>query len=88
MLAPTGSPWALNSNSKYFPNREELLLRNVFALPNDSSKGLVAKTMSFVCWIDESLPPDTLAMYCMIRFAASVLPAPDSPEMITHWLSL
>jgi hypothetical protein len=38
--------------------------------------------------MDESLPPDTLAMYCMIRLAASVLPAPDSPEMITHWLSL
>lgn len=30
----------------------------------------------------------TAAMYCMMRFAASVLPAPDSPEMMTHWFSL
>lgn len=88
MWAPTGSPLELNSSSRYFPKREELLLRRVFALPNDSSRGLVARTMSLVCWMDESEPPEALAMYCIIRFAASVFPAPDSPEMITHWLSL
>jgi len=40
---------------------------------------LVARTMSLTSWICEEAPPDTLAMYCMIRFAASVFPAPDSP---------
>ena len=88
MFAPTGSPWALNWISRYLPNRDELLFRNVFALPKDSNSGLVASTMSFISWIEELLPPDTFAIYCIIRFAASVLPAPDSPEMITHWLSL
>lgn len=88
MLAPTGSPCALNCSSRYFPNRDELLFLNVFAFPKDSSSGFVARTMSLVCCMDESLPPDTLAMYCIIRFAASVFPAPDSPEMMTHWLSL
>ena len=28
------------------------------------------------------------AMYCMKIFDASVLPAPDSPVMSTHWFSL
>lgn len=28
--------------------------------------------------------PHTLAMYCIITLDASVLPAPDSPVMITH----
>ena len=31
--------------------------------------------------------PQLFAMYCIINLEASVLPAPDSPEMITHWLS-
>ena len=32
-------------------------------------------------------PPDTFAMYCMMYLAATVLPAPDSPLMMTHWFS-
>ena len=84
MFAPTGSPWALNCSSRYFPNREELLFLKVFAFPKLSSNGFVASTISLISEMDESVPPETLAMYCMIRFAASVLPAPDSPEMITH----
>lgn len=84
MFAPTGSPCALKWISRYFPNRDELLFLSVFAFPKDSSKGLVASTMSLISWIDELLPPETLAMYCISRFAASVFPAPDSPEMMTH----
>jgi hypothetical protein len=37
--------------------------------------------------LEPSLVPLTAAMYCMMRLAASVLPAPDSPEMMTHWFS-
>lgn len=44
--------------------------------------------MSLISWIEELVPPETFAMYCISRFAASVFPAPDSPEMITHWFSL
>jgi len=88
MFAPTGSPCELKWISRYLPNLDELLFRNVFALPKDSSNGFVASTMSLISWIDELDPLDTLAMYCISRFAASVLPAPDSPEMMTHWFSL
>jgi len=28
---------------------------------------------------------DVLAMYCRISLEASVLPAPDSPDISTHW---
>ena len=28
---------------------------------------------------------DVLAMYCKISLDASVLPAPDSPDINTHW---
>lgn len=48
MLAPTGSPCALKWISRYFPNREELLFLNVFALPKDSSNGFVASTISLI----------------------------------------
>jgi hypothetical protein len=77
------------NNSEYCEHtcRLELLLRSVFAHPKLSSNGFVAKTMSLISWMLLSCPPDTAAMYCIIRFAASVLPAPDSPEMMTHWFS-
>lgn len=32
--------------------------------------------------------PDTSDTYCMINLDASVLPAPDSPDMIIHWSTL
>ena len=67
--------------------RLELLFLRVLAHPKLSNSGLVARTMSLISLILLSCPPDTAAMYCMIRFAASVFPAPDSPEMMTHWFS-
>lgn len=66
--------------------RLELSFLKVFAQPKLSNKGLVARTISLM----PSIPPDpgsaalTAAMYCMILLAASVFPAPDSPDMMTH----
>jgi hypothetical protein len=68
--------------------RDELSFLSVFAHPKLSNRGLVAKTISLIPSIPLPVsPPDTAAMYCMILLAASVFPAPDSPEMITHWFS-
>jgi hypothetical protein len=65
--------------------RDELSFLNVFAHPKLSSKGLVAKTISLIPSIPLPVsPPETAAIYCIILLAASVFPAPDSPEMITH----
>lgn len=70
----------------YFPNRDELSLRVVLALPNASKAGLVAK----IC-LSTSLASSretlvfpfpsaeggfTEAMYRMINLADSVFPAP------------
>ena len=70
--------------------RLELLLRSVLAQPKLSNSGFVASTMSLMSPMSRSLasPVETAAMYCMMRLAASVLPAPLSPEMMTHWFSL
>ena len=68
--------------------RLELLFRRVLAHPKLSSNGLVARTISFISLMLLSSPPETAAMYCIMRLAASVLPAPDSPDMMTHWFSL
>jgi hypothetical protein len=57
----------------------ELLFLKVFAHPKLSSSGLVARTISLISLIEEDPSPDTVATYCMILFAASVFPAPDSP---------
>ena len=89
MVAPTGAPCVSNITSRYLPCRELLLFRSVLAQPKLSSSGLVARTMSLMLLMPVARPsPETAAMYCMMRLAASVFPAPDSPEMITHWLSL
>lgn len=42
MYAPRIAPDSSNCISKCFPKREELLLRSVFAFPNDSSTGFVS----------------------------------------------
>lgn len=62
---------------------------NVFAHPKLSNNGFVANTISRIPSIPcPPCPALTAAIYCMIRFAASVFPAPDSPEIMTHWFSL
>lgn len=62
-----------------------MLFRSVLAHPKLSSKGFVASTMSLISWIWEDAELETFAMYCIIRFAASVLPAPDSPLQRLAW---
>ena len=64
----------------YFPNLEELSLRLVLALPKASRTGLDLSSLSFTM--------STLAFFlvvaamnCNTFFDASVLPAPDSPEI-------
>ena len=88
MLPAQGSNRELNLISKYLPCLEELLFLKVFAQPKDSNNGFVAKTISLIFPMDSECVDDAAAMYCIILFAASVLPAPDSPEIITHWFSL
>ena len=62
-----------------FPNRDELLFRSVFALPNASRIGLLMRMRSSGPTVD--VLPAISAMYCRHCFVHSVLPAPDSPEM-------
>ena len=62
-------------------NRDELLFLTVFAFPKASKRGLDFKITSLTCsavWP----PPETADKYSMINFAATVLPAPDSPLKI------
>ena len=73
-----------------FPKRDELLLRVVFALPMGSISGLVAITRSatLAAAEDVALSCVTTPRCAMHSFIASVLPAPDSPEMRTDWLRM
>eukprot|EP00834_Sanchytrium_tribonematis_P007734 NODE_750_length_4219_cov_1.247330.p4 type:complete len:104 gc:universal NODE_750_length_4219_cov_1.247330:1355-1044(-) len=89
MMLPIGKPRKSNTIFKYFPNLLELLFLKVLAFPNASSKGFVAKIMSFKCVIFVSFVflIETSAMYCKILLALSVLPAPLSPLMIEHWFA-
>ena len=76
------TPFAENCTSKCLPKRDELLLRIVFALPSASITGLVC--ISRIATSSETRFPlvcDTSPMYVRQIFIASVLPAPDSPEM-------
>ncbi|KAH3684685.1 hypothetical protein WICPIJ_004350 [Wickerhamomyces pijperi] len=86
----TGSNASLKLISKYFPCLDELLFLSVLAHPKDSKSGFVASTMSLMYWIcpEDCSDPETEEIYCMILLAASVFPAPDSPEIMTHWDSL
>ncbi len=66
------------------PKRELLSLRTVLAHPNASVIGCDLYTRS-------SSPCDALdtyRRYCRMKRALSVLPAPDSPEMTSAWLTL
>lgn len=66
--------------SMYFPNREELLLRKVLALPKLSSRGLESRIwFSMLGPMRLAVLPQMVEMNCKIFLVASVLPAPDSP---------
>src|SRR5271154_2887964 len=75
--------------SIYFPNREELSFLVVFAFPNASMMGFVAKICSSVWLIPPGVVPtfrrfgffgsSTVAKYLIMYFALTVFPAPDSP---------
>jgi hypothetical protein len=82
-----------------FPKRLELSFLNVLAFPNASRMGLVLSTrcsssptasseaaalalVSTTCAVSIAV---MRARYDMINFVASVLPAPDSPEMMMAW---
>ena len=71
----------------YLPKRDELLLRTVVALPNASSTGFdwISRSFTECSWPRLKRSPDTAATYSMIFFAASVLPAPDSPDTRIAW---
>ena len=64
------------------PHLLELSFLKVLALPNDSRRGFADKTRvdRSLVWADPVAV--TVARYCMISFVASVLPAPDSPEIM------
>lgn len=55
-----------------------LLFRTVFALPKASKSGLDSK-MTFFTFCTCVPPPLIFAMYDIMYFAETVLPAPDSP---------
>lgn len=63
------------------PKRDELLLREVRALPKASRRGLVAITwLATRFWLPLML---TTAKYCIMILTDSVFPAPDSPDTST-----
>ena len=68
--------YSLKWISRYLPNRLELLFLTVFALPNDSSKGLASSICSVTILLADLL---TAARYCIISFVVSVFPDPLSP---------
>ena len=59
-------------------NLDELLFLTVLAFPNASRSGLDFRITSFTCCA-VSPPPETADKYSIMNFAATVLPAPDSP---------
>ncbi len=66
----------------YFPNLEELSFRKVLAFPKASSKGLQFKILSSIGTNPILFrAPWILVRKAMHRFALSVFPAPDSPEI-------
>ena len=82
---PLGVPNLSKRSSKYLPKRLLLLFRSVFALPKASSRGFDSRKTFFTrSTSDEPVPAEQSAKYVWMCFDASVLPAPDSPEMMTH----
>ena len=89
--------------SMNFPNLLELSFLTVFAFPKAVIKNLVNREqnhessldlpsrMGFVCRILSSISeclPLMAARYCRMSLVLSVLPAPDSPLITTHWFCL
>ena len=74
-------PVAENCRVRNLPKRDELLFQTVRALPKFSMIGFVWRTRLCRSPPDE----DTAARYLSRIFAVSVLPAPDSPDIITDW---
>ena len=81
IVAPTIAQLGENCSEMYFPKRDELWLRCVFAQPNASVRGCDV-------WMRisrSSVALETKRRYCSTKRALSVLPAPDSPLMTTAW---
>ena len=79
MAAPLILSSSSNKISVNLPNLDELSFLTVLALPNASNNGFVSKT----CFSTPLVPSSCFAecaKYCMMCFAVSVFPAPDSPE--------
>eukprot|EP00966_Prymnesium_polylepis_P312700 7225816-Prymnesium_polylepis.1 len=72
----------LKCTSTHLPNRLELLLRLVLALPSTSSRRDAQR--SCLC-SDPVRSPHTSTRKLSVCFVASVLPAPDSPLMRMAW---
>lgn len=80
----------------YLPKRDELSFLVVFAFPNASMMGFVARIWRSVSDMpslsfDAFLFPgrsgsSTVAKYRIMYFAETVLPAPDSPDTMMVWL--
>jgi hypothetical protein len=75
-------PDAENWSVRNLPKRDELLFQTVRALPKFSMMGFVCSTR---LWRSPPAVAETAARYCSKILAVSVLPAPDSPEMMTDW---
>jgi len=76
--------YSLKCTSRYFPNRDELSLRTVLALPKLSSRGDASSICSVIRLEGDLF---TAAKYCITSFVDSVFPEPLSPEITTTWLS-
>ena len=85
MKAPCIRPVELNCSVRNLPKRDELLFQRVLAQPKLSMMGFVCSTRLCRSLSDDVL---TSARYLSRILADSVLPEPDSPEMITDWLLL
>ena len=69
----------------YLPNRDELSFRLVLALPKASRIAFDLSNMFLTrSTSDRPLALVVAAIYFMMIFEVSVLPAPDSPEMTMH----
>ena len=88
MISPASmTPCFETARLVHFPKRLELLFRSVFALPKASVTGFDLRIMRSTS-SSTPLPAasaDAAARCCSINFMASVLPAPDSPEMQMAW---
>lgn len=81
--APWTIPFSLYFTCMNFPNRLELLLWAVLALPNASRTG---PALRMVCSTPEPWEPfcDSAVKWCNRKLVLSVLPEPDSPLITTH----